>query len=149
MIRDCTEGDFPDLLRMGLMMREESATRFPYIEPERVADSLMETVDQPDRLFAAFYEDPEPVGFITAVCGGWAFSSEKRAACDLFYIEPERRSFAAALALARAFDTWAQRVGAKTSIMGTTTGVEPEATALLFRRLGYTQVGSIHMKVAS
>jgi GNAT superfamily N-acetyltransferase len=146
-VRHARAGDADALIALGRAMREECLARFPEIDAECVRDWLSAAERRPAQLLVAVAEEGgEPVGFVTAVVGDWAFSRERRAACDLLYVRPSSRGGVAASALVGAFADWATRNGARTLVMGTTTGVAPERTGRLFERLGFAPVGTLHVR---
>lgn len=146
-VRNARAGDADALIALGRAMRAECLTRFPEVDGGRVRAWLAAAERAPDRLLAAVAEEGgEPVGFVTAVVGEWSFSDERRAACDLLYVRPRSRGGVAAASLVGAFADWAVRNGARTLVMGTTTGVAPERTGRLFERLGFDPVGTLHVR---
>lgn len=146
-VRSATATDVPALTALGLAMWTESTTAFPPIEPERIEKQLALTMAHPQSFLAALAEDNgEAVGMVTAVAGDYAFSTERRASCDMLFVLPERRGVIAAKLLVRHFEDWAKSIGAKTAIMGISTGVHPARTGELFKRLGYDVMGITYRK---
>lgn len=146
-VRDADEGDLGAFLALGEAMLRESVAPFPPIEPGRVAKQLELTMVNPGVLLAALAEaGTQPIGMVTAVAGDYAFSTERRAMCDLLYVVPDRRGALAAVRLVGHFEKWAYLAGAKTAIMGISTGIHPERTGQLFERLGYSVMGTSYRK---
>lgn len=83
------------------------------------------------------------VGFITELF----FSYEKIASDHTFYIVPEERGKGrAAVLLVQALEEWAAAQGAVDIVVGTSTRIEPEATASFYEKLGYQRYGYVMMK---
>ncbi len=146
-VRDATPDDLWSLVSLGRKMQAESVERFPAVEADRVEKQLAMTIANPDAfLCAVAVSDGETIGLITAVAGDYAFSTEKRTCCDLLFVAPDRRGLVAAKYLVAAFIDWSDALGAKTNIMGVSTGVHPERTGRLFELLGFAPMGMTYRR---
>ncbi len=145
MIRPAVIDDVDGLMRLGNAMRAESHTPWPKLDRERVKTQVKLSVDHPETVMVALSGKPDDLtGMVTAVCGDYAFSYERRAACDLLFIQPDARSAQLAIRLIRHFKAWAEAAGAKTAFMGDTTGVDPDRVGKLFERLEFAHVGGTY-----
>lgn len=143
MIRNATDRDFAELIRLGMAMHEESRyARFDFDagKLERLFVIAL------DRGFLKVYEGADGM-----LAGGMlAMSSEMWFGRDLqtfdlaLFIEPGKRGGVAAVRLTRAYVEWAQTIGAKEIGIGTTTGVNPEMSGRLFESLGFERVGAVY-----
>lgn len=146
-VRHAIDSDYTSLLRLGVEMINEAVTPFPEIEPDRVRKSLDLTLHHPDMMMCGLAEDNDlAVGFITGMAGDHAFSSARRSASDLLYVTPTRRGAVAAKQLIKLFLEWSDDQGCGYNTMGTTTGVQPERTGLLFERMGFNPVGAVYRR---
>lgn len=143
-VRNATADDLPALLALGEAMRSEAVTAFPEIEPERVARQLDLTLQMPTTFLCGIAEDREPIGMVTGVAGDWAFSSRRRALCDMLYVMPGRRGLVAASMLVAHLKSWAGDIGARDVFMGTSTGIDPVRTGRFFERMGFSLFGTMY-----
>jgi GNAT superfamily N-acetyltransferase len=84
--------------------------------------------------------DGAAVGMLLGIAAPHLFSPQLLASDLALFILPTHRKGRAAVALIRAFEDWARRIGAVEVALGVSTGVHPEATVRLFERLGYVPV---------
>ena len=146
--RDATSDDLDALIALGSRMRAESIEPFPPVEPARVRKQLDIAVAMPGVFLVALAEDDDgsPVGMVTAVAGDWAFSSQLRSVSDLLFVLPERRGLVAAKRLVQRFLDWSDDLGAKTAIIGVSTGVSPERTGRFLELMGFQPMGTTYRK---
>ena len=144
-VRPIESSDLEAVLALGRVMHDECTTTFPESEPERIAASIG-MFRQPHAFGRLAWDRGTAIGVMTAFAGPWCFSSAIRAAVDILFVTPEQRRGGAARALLAAFENWAKAMGASHLILGTTTGIDAERTAVFFERYGYCRVGTIHMK---
>ena len=143
-VRPATQDDLDSLLMLGRAMRNESVTAFPEIEDARVALQLRLVGEHPDMFMAALAETNGTVtGMVTAMAGDWAFSSQKRALCDMLFVLPQWRNGTTGLRLLRAFIDWKRRIGALVAFAGISTGVHPASTGRLFAHEGFVPAGTL------
>ncbi len=141
-VRNAVPDDLWSLVSLGWKMQAESIEPFPAVEADRVEKQLAMTIANPEALLCAVaVSDGETIGMVTAVAGDYAFSTEIRTCCDLLFVVPDRRGLVAAKYLVAAFTDWSDGLGAKTNIMGVSTGVNPERTGRLFELLGFAPMG--------
>lgn len=135
------------LLILGERMRQESRTRYPALEPHKVYASVEKTLAAPDRLLILVAEDDTGVvGFLTAFISEYAFSSERCAVHDVFFVAPERRGSSAASRLLDGFEAWAQVWGCRKTMIAVHTGVRPEIVGRFYEKKGYRHMGGVFDK---
>ncbi len=145
-VRRATLDDLPAFLRLGQEMRNESNTSFPPIDSARVRRQIAATENLPETLYAAIAVDGDVIGMITGVIGDYAFSPERRAACDLLFVRPQHRGAVAARKLVESFCDWAAENGARSVFIGISTAVNPERSGKFFERIGFEPLGPIYRK---
>lgn len=143
-VRDAGLDDLGVLLDLGRAMRAEVTTPFPLIEPERVARQLEMTVANRNIFLCGIAEDREPVGLITAVFGDWAFSTQRRALCDMLYVRQDKRGLVAAMLMLDHLKLWAAECGARSVFVGTSTGIDPKRTGRFFEKMGFSFFGTMY-----
>lgn len=146
-IRDARAADLDALVALGLRMRNESIEPFPPVEPERVKKQLDMTLAMPGVFLATLAEHAgHPIGMLTAVAGDYAFSCERQAVSDLLFVLPERRGLIAAKRLVMRFLDWSDGLGAKTALIGLSTGVSPERTGQFLESMGFRPMGMTYRR---
>lgn len=143
-VRACTLDDVDEIIRLGVAMQKEADTEFPDVQPETVRQSAQRLFFLPEYC-ALIAENDEGVaiGFLTGLVTCRTFNDELFAVNDMFFIDPEQRSFRAFMELLRAFDGWAQRQGAKTIMFGVSTGKD---LSKLMQRVGYERIGETYFR---
>lgn len=149
-IRLASEEDIPGMIELGATMHAESIYRQFDYDREKLFDSCRKWISHPDLYFMAVAEDNDAqvIGMFIGFISEYYFGRDLCAYDLLFFVHPFKRGGLAAVRLIKAFEEWAFENGAKEVCTGTTTMVDPERTAKLFERLGYTIVGSIFKKGA-
>ena len=152
MIRSALETDANVLWELANEAHRESRYHKYPMDYPTVNRLLQASVAQPKHYCLKVAEqEGKIVGFIVGFCvGAWFNLGGPRFAHDLMlYVQPAKRSTTAPLHLVRAFETWATaEAGADEVWLATTTGVKPEQTGQFYDRLGFSRVGSIHVKNA-
>lgn len=142
MLRAATHDDLLRLVELGAAMHAESPT---YSRLRFSASKLAATIERAiDTGFAMVCEVEGVVvgGMLGMVVPHWC--SDDLVACDLaLFMAPEHRGGMAAVRLLNAYRVWAERSGAVLKQIGATTGVNNEAAAQLFERLGWVRSGII------
>ncbi len=146
-VRSATIADIDALIDLGSRMRAESIEPFPAIEQERVQAYLDMAESRPEMFLVALAEDAAvPIGMVTAVCGDYAFSTQRRAVSDLLFVLPERRGVMAAKQLVQWFLDWSVGVGAEKALIGVSTGVTPERTGRFLGLMGFQPMGMTYRR---
>lgn len=142
--------EFPTLIKMGAGMWEESNFYSTDEYDEEALQKLGEALySHPDGVVLAVKEshDSAPFGMMVGQAVPYFFAPSKKMAIDfLVYVAPEKRGTSAAFRLLKAFESWARNKGVHEMRLGVSTGVEPERTAKLYRKLGFKNVGGIFTK---
>jgi len=140
MIRVAEISDLPRILDLGELLHQESPRwrRLSFSRPRAEAQMRM-CIEDPRGVIFLAERDGEVVGGIA----GWAdkhWASDDVVAQELtFFMTPEARGTLAPTRLICALNAWADNRGAKWLHAGTSTGLDPERTAGLYERLGFTR----------
>lgn len=152
-IRNATVDDIPVLIAMGRALHDESPrySHLSYSEEkvERLIRSMIEdtlVADAPGGAVVAIKD-----GIVVGMIGGFVtspfFSDDKIASDYTFYVKPEHRGTGrVALRLIQAFEQWAITQGVRDIVPGTSTMIDADGTAALYRHLGYEKHGFIFRK---
>lgn len=126
-------------------IHEESPTYGGYVfEIEKAKDFLEHFLSEPDEYCIFIHK--EGGGMIVGQCAAQWFTSEKEA-FDLFiYVKPDYRKGRAAVRLIQAYEKWADKMGAKRTGIGTTSGINIESTDRLYRSMNYKKYGYLYYK---
>lgn len=140
MVRTALASDIEVLLAMGQAMHRESP-RFaliPFVEAKArvMIGYLLET----GGAFVAEV-DGEIVGMLAGFCVEHFFSTTKYVADIVVYVVPQYRGGTAAVRLVRALEKWAREMRATEVVLGVSTEVDTERTAMLYQHLGYRETG--------
>ncbi len=146
-LRDAGPGDLDAVTVLCEAMRAEITEPFPAVERERLAQTLELAAANPDVfLFVLAETGGKAIGMVTAVAGDYAFSSERRAVSDLLFVLPERRGGMVGKRLVERFTDWADALGAKTDIIGVSTGIEPKRTGRFLELMGFRAMGMMYRR---
>lgn len=143
MIRQANADDIDAILRIGIECHEEAATKF--------------TVDriQARRIIAQFVQSKSCFAWVAVaegevmgcLLGGIAqvwYSQQKEASDLLFYVRPDPRVIGAGKLLLKRFIRWGYERGAHGFSMAVSFGGPKAAnTGKIYRKLGFTEVGSV------
>ena len=136
-IRRASIDDLPELMRLGELMRQESESAFPPIDPAYTRQVAELTFNLPE--YAVFVADDGClIGMITCMISGYVFSPVKIATTDLFFVQPDRRGLKAAKMLLKAYTTWADERGIQDKRIGVSTKKD---IAPLMKHFGFDPVG--------
>jgi RimJ/RimL family protein N-acetyltransferase len=140
MIRTATEQDVERIVELGEMLHRESPrwSRLSYSK-ERAGNMIRHlTTHEQGAVFVA-----ERAGVVVGGIAGWVdrhWSSDDKVAQEVsFFMAPEARGSISATRLICALRAWAEAKGAVFLQAGTSTGLDPERTARLYERLGFTR----------
>ncbi len=140
MIRPATFDDINTIVLMGESLHRESPrwSRINY-NRAKVADMLARLITQSWGLLLVAEQEGEIIGGIAATAlPHWA--SDDILVEELsFFMKPEHRGSLAAARLICCFKKWAELKKGVWAHAGTSTGVEPERTAKLYEKLGFTR----------
>lgn len=138
MIRPMSPADVEFCISMGHEMHEESYFHFLDYSDDKLRRLWTLIKDYPDQYCAFTAEkDDKIIGFFIGTCQEHWFGHD-RVACDLaLFITKEERGGSAAPRLIKAYERWAEDVGAKEIHIGTSTNVNLERVTALFKKMGY------------
>lgn len=142
-IRAATYEDIPALVELGAQMHTESPhySRVSYSRAkvtalaERIIGEMRSLVGGLVCFVAE--EAGEAVGMLAGGITPLWFGDDPAASDLVVFVRQDKRATMTAVRLVKAFEAWAWSKGAKYINLGTSTGVEMERTAELYRRLGY------------
>lgn len=143
-IRTITPADIPAILAMGGLMHDESEYRSLDYAPEKCAAlcrSIMANADTQLGLVAV--EGDEHFGMLGAYVTAAYFSDDLVSGDYLVYVRPEFRGTTAFVRMVKRYIEWAKERGAQLIFLRTSTGIESDATAALYQRLGFARVGGV------
>ncbi|WP_341867352.1 GNAT family N-acetyltransferase [Herbaspirillum rubrisubalbicans] len=125
---------------MGEALHRESPrwSRLTYSRA-KAADMLARLITQPWGLVLVAEVDGEIIGGIAAIATSHWSSTDVVAEEVSFFMKPEHRGSLAAARLICCMKKWAELKGAVWLHAGTSTGVNPERTAQLYEKLGFTR----------
>ena len=140
-VRIATAADVPTLVELGREMVAESPrfAAIPYDDAHASATAAA-LINAPHAAAILLERDGLAVGMFLGIATPHLFSPQLLASDLALFIRPAHRKSRSAVVLIRAFETWAQRIGAAEVALGVSTGVHPDATVRLFERLGYAPV---------
>lgn len=139
-IRVATLDDLPRILDLGELLHRESPrwSRLRFSR-ERAAECMRRCIEDARGVIFVAERNGEVVGGIA----GWAeqhWASEDVVAQEVsFFMTPGARGSMAATRLICALRAWAEMRGAVWLQAGTSTGLDPERTAGLYERLGFSR----------
>lgn len=140
MIEHATLEDVPELVSLGRLMAAESPrwSRIAY-SPERVERTLRALIGSPQGAVFIARRGGRIIGTILLLAEPNWMSDEVICQELALFTHPEHRgTFAAARLIAVAIE-WSRIKGARWIEAGSGTGVNPERTARLYERLGFTR----------
>lgn len=91
--------------------------------------------------FRICVKDDEVLGGFFGGIGPTFFSATLIAKDYAWFVKPSARGSCAAVALLADFEEWAQARGVRHIVIGQSTGVQMQATKMLYERLGYETIG--------
>lgn len=138
-IRVATQADIPRILELGELMHAESP-RWSRLSFNRVKAEhyLRDLIDGAGAVFLAEHGGVVVGGIAGVLSSHW--SSDDLLADEVaFFMAPAARGNMLAVRLVCTLRAWAEQRGAKWLQAGTSTGLDPERTAQLYERLGFTR----------
>ena len=142
-IRRATQEELPVLLDMAEAMHAESPRYRDIPLSEGKLQSILQRMHDHPTLGALLVAEKEGavVGMMWGYVDEFFFSEEKYATDILLYVLPEQRGTRAAWRLVKAFEDWAENVGALFIQPGVSTGIDNEGYARFYERMGYSVTG--------
>lgn len=145
MIRKATEWDALVCLEMGKNYIEEvqDFVGLPY-EDELAVGNMLNALHDPRQLFILSLDSKgNAAGMLWAFCGPMLpWSSASVAVDQIVYVRPEKRGTKHGLLLIKAYEEWANDLGAKEVRLSIASGIHEEKSGRLYEKLGYNRLGS-------
>lgn len=139
-IRVATLDDLPRILELGELLHKESPrwSRLSF-NRAKAANMMAQMILEPHGVIFVAEQDGLVVGGIAGFASPH-WSSDDIVAQELsFFMAPGARGSIVAVRLICALQAWAEMRGAKWLHAGTSTGLDPERTAGLYERLGFSR----------
>lgn len=139
-IRPATLDDLPRILDLGEMLHKESPrwSRITFSRA-RAESTLRLLLTDPNGVIFVAERDGVVVGGIAGVTEQHWASDDLVAHEMSLFMAPDARGGMSAIRLICSLRAWAKLRGAKWLHAGTSTGLDPERTAGLYERLGFTR----------
>jgi hypothetical protein len=147
-IRPVNVEEIPYMVGMGKRMYLESKFSHMDYDEDMLIGFVQEVIKSPYTFFWVIVdqENEVPIGMLFASIQKSFFGKDFVANDLVMMVEKEHRgSCGSALAsLIKEYKRWAFRLGAKRVYLGTSTGIDPEATEELYRRVGFSKIGALY-----
>lgn len=138
-IRKATALDISAMVEMGAMMHDESPQYRDRSYNRRKCTHLsLMLIEARFGCALVADDDGELVGMFLGVAQEQYFGDDIQTTDLLLYVKPEARGGRAMLKLVRAYEAWAEDLGATDIILGVSTGVHAKQTVHIYEKLGYT-----------
>ena len=139
-IRVATLADLPRILALGELLHMESPrwSRLSF-NRAKAAHFIAHLIMEPEGVVFVAEQDGLVVGGIAGITSPHWSSDDLVAQEVSFFMAPEARGSMAGVRLVGALRAWGGMRGAKWLQAGTSTGVDPERTAGLYERLGFSR----------
>jgi GNAT superfamily N-acetyltransferase len=147
MIRDATEQDRAEFLRLCRLLHAETAMSFVPLKIEKMDEMFTWVLKQDPEypsLLRVSEEDGKLVAMLLGFITNYYFSDAKYAGETFLYVTPERRGSSIAFRLWRQFRDWAKENGALELSHGVSTGINVENAHRFFTGVGMTHMGGIY-----
>lgn len=146
-VRALELADIPVVEQIARRLHPRTGFRNMRYDARTFIDTLTRIVSTPETLLGlVIAHHGQPVGFLLAeVAQSW-FGPDRWSHDILLCVEPayEGRCGRQLIQLTKTYRAWAEARGAKDKFLGTATEINGPATAQIFERLGFPQVGTIH-----
>jgi GNAT superfamily N-acetyltransferase len=148
-VRVCTSEDLDSMLHLARAMHQESPVyKVLPLDSVKLLNLAETAISFPDLATILITTDDD--GLITGMLGAIStteFFGPSVSTCDLFlYVKKEYRGSRAAIKLVRAYQKWAESLGATRIHLGVTTGMLIKETGGLYEALGFKQSGILYTR---
>lgn len=139
-IRVATLDDLPRILELGELLHRESPrwSRLSF-NRAKAAHFIAHLILEANGVVFLAEQDGLVVGGIAGMSSAHWSSDDVVAQEVSFFMAPEARGNMVAVRLIAALQAWGEMRGAKWLTAGTSTGLDPERTAGLYERLGFSR----------
>lgn len=141
-----TPEDVDTCIGLGWMMHKESALGQITFDVPKMKQIAHACLNHPDWICYVAKQGEATVGMVVGFVGQYWFSKERYAMDLALYVHPEFRGSSAAFRLLKEFTTWASQQNIRQIRCGETTRVNPEATAKLYKKMGFEIGGQIFVR---
>lgn len=145
MIRAAKHDDIPRLIELGRLMHDTTSYALLGFDEDKVRTLLATLIGGAGVVFVSEHDGQIVGGFAGGIAEYW-FSRDLNAFDYAVFVDPAKRNGMIAVRLVTVFCEWARQMGAKHIQLGITTGVHVEATAKLYRALGFEEIGPLFKK---
>lgn len=133
---------------MGERLHKESLFSHMDYDEETFITFLRTMMQSPYGFFWCIVDQEQdiPIGMLLATLQKTYFGKDFIATDLILVVDKERRGTCgtAFVSLVNEYKQWAFKMGAKRVYLGSSSGVDPEATENILERAGFHKVGSIH-----
>jgi len=140
------EEDIPACIELGWLMHGESALNDIKFDLKKMRTIAYACISHSDWFCCTAKINDSVIGMMVGLIGEYWFSNERYAMDLALYVHPEFRGSSAAVRLLKEFTGWASTQNIKQIRCGETTRIRPEATASLYKKMGFIDGGQIFIR---
>ncbi len=141
------EADISNIIILGQRMHAETVYEWIRFDEDifrkHITDFLKNSSNQ--RIFV-HRKNGQVQGFLFGRVSQYFFSDQKIATEELFFVNPDERSFHVARKLLNAYEEWGKKLGAVECCLAVSSGRKISRIAKLYERVGYSAVGGVFKK---
>jgi hypothetical protein len=134
--------DYKDIVELGRDIHKESCYHILDYDTDKFLSFLMGIQQNKSMLAMVAFSEEKLVGIIIATCYQPYFSNDTVSSDVLTYVAAEHRGSLAFFKLVACYIAWAKSNNARMIFLQTSTGINFDKTAKLYRRLGARQIGN-------
>jgi GNAT superfamily N-acetyltransferase len=144
MIREMTEQDIPRMIELGARMHLESEYKDFNYSTQKTYKLGHTIIDSNDMCGFVSEVDGEIKGMFIGAKWEHYFSDATISGDLLLYVDPDHRGGMTGIRLIKAYLSWAKGLGVDDIRLGETAGIDREAIAKLYAKLGFINYGTIY-----
>jgi GNAT superfamily N-acetyltransferase len=144
MIREMTEQDIPRMIELGARMHLESEYKDFKHNTQKTYKLGHTIIDSNDMCGFVSEVDGEIKGMFIGAKWEHYFSDATISGDLLLYVDPDHRGGMTGIRLIKAYLSWAKDLGVDDIRLGETAGIDREAIAKLYAKLGFINYGTIY-----
>ena len=138
--------DVDTCIGLGWLMHKESALSSITFDVAKMKTIANACLSNPDWTCYVAKHNEMTIGMMVGFVGQYWFSTERYAMDLALYVHPDHRGSSAAFRLLKEFTIWASQQNVKQIRCGETTRVNPQATAKLYKKMGFEVGGQIFVR---